>query len=173
MKFQTELSTPKGDDTDWTFLLVPIEVSSKLPRRGRTSVEGTLNGHPFKTTLEPDGQKSHWMKVDKELSNAAGVSGGEQVEVTMQALDEEPEPQLPTDLGSALEADDEARKTWEATTTLSRVDWIHWVESAKQSKTRKKRIEDACDMLSSGKKRVCCFDNSGVYSKALKAPTPA
>ena len=113
------------------------------------------------------------MKVDKELSNAAGVSGGEQVEVTMQALDEEPEPQLPTDLGSALEADDEARKTWEATTTLSRVDWIHWVESAKQSKTRKKRIEDACDMLSSGKKRVCCFDNSGVYSKALKAPTPA
>jgi uncharacterized protein YdeI (YjbR/CyaY-like superfamily) len=64
----------------------------------------------------------------------------------------------------------ESRATWDATTTLARVDWIHWIVSAKQSKTRAKRIADACDMLASGKKRVCCFDPSGFYSKAFCAP---
>ena len=32
------------------------------------------------------------------------------------------------------------------------------------------RIESACDMLGSGKRRVCCFDRSGVYGKNLSAP---
>jgi len=54
-----------------------------------------------------------------------------------------------------------ARATWEATTTIARIDWIHWIESAKQAKTRASRIADAADMLASGKKRVCCFDPSG------------
>jgi hypothetical protein len=29
---------------------------------------------------------------------------------------------------------------------------------------------DACDMLASGKKQVCCFDPSGYYSKVFRAP---
>jgi hypothetical protein len=47
---------------------------------------------------------------------------------------------------------------------------VHWIESAKQAKTRAKRVEGACDMLAKGKRRVCCFDPSGYYSKAFAAP---
>jgi hypothetical protein len=32
-------------------------------------------------------------------------------------------------------------------------------------------MEDAIVMLTKGKKRVCCFDPSGFYSKALAAPS--
>jgi hypothetical protein len=32
-----------------------------------TAIEGTINGFPFQATLEPDGQKSHWLKVDRKL----------------------------------------------------------------------------------------------------------
>ncbi len=42
-----------------------------------------------------------------------------------------------------------------------RIDWIHWIESARQARTLLKRMADAGDMLASGKKRVCCFDPSG------------
>jgi len=83
---------------------------------------------------------------------------------------QEPEPDVPPDLREALEAHPESRATWDATTTIARLDWIHWITSAKQAKTRKKRINDACDMLASGEKRVCCFDPSGYYSKAFSAP---
>jgi hypothetical protein len=66
-----------------------------------------------------------------------------------------------------------AKSTWDATTTIARIDWVHWIESAKQLKTRKTRIDNACQMLASGKSRVCCFDPSGFYSKSLSAPKAA
>jgi uncharacterized protein YdeI (YjbR/CyaY-like superfamily) len=89
------------------------------------------------------------------------------------AVEQEPEPEIPSDLQEALAAAPEARAVWDDTTTIARLDWIHWITSAKQSKTRAKRVIDACDMLASGKRRVCCFDPSGYYSKAFCAPKAA
>jgi hypothetical protein len=162
-----------GKEEKWAFLILPKPASDTLPRRGRTSVEGTINGSPFRATLEPDGQLSHWLKVSYDLCGAAGASIGDVVTVTMSPADPEPEPQLPDDLQGAIAASPAAKSAWDNTTTISRVDWIHWIESAKQAKTRKTRVDNACDMLSSGKKRVCCFDPSGFYSKSLSAPETA
>jgi hypothetical protein len=55
----------------------------------------------------------------------------------------------------------------------ARRDWIFWISTAKQAETRVRRIANACDMLAKGKRRVCCFDRSGYYSKGLSAPTAA
>jgi hypothetical protein len=174
-RFQAELQCPAKpeDKCLWTFLLLPKEVSDTLPRRGRTTVEGKINDHSFRATLEPDGQLSHWLKVGEELREAAGVAIGDAVIVELSPVEVEPDPELPIDLKEALTQAPEARHTWDRTTTLARVDWIHWIVSAKQSKTREKRIRDACDMLAAGKKRVCCFDPSGYYSKGFSAPIPA
>lgn len=173
--FNTKLLRPAklGEGDTWTFLVLPKAASDILPRRGRTSVTGTINGYPFQATLEPDGQLSHWLRVSKELREGAGASIGEMVKVQICPADPEPEPQLPDDLQEVLAASPAARSTWEDTTTIARLDWIHWIESAKQAKTRRRRIENACEMLSSGKKRVCCFDQSGYYSKSLSAPETA
>lgn len=174
-RFKARLLLPAGvgRDGDWAFLVLPKSESEKLPRRGRTSVEGTINGHAFRATLEPDGELSHWMKVDRALREAAGAAPGDVVELEIAPVAKEPEPELPPDVRDALAACPAAGAVWEATTTIARVDWIHWIESAKQAKTRGSRIADACDMLASGKKRVCCFDPSGFYSKALRAPRAA
>lgn len=173
--FKTKLLRPAkaGKDESWAFLVLPKSASDALPRRGRTSVDGTINGHPFQATLEPDGQLSHWLMVSRELCAAADASIGEVVTVQIAPADPEPEPQLPDDLQKALKAHPAAKAVWNDTTTIARLDWIHWLESAKQAKTRKSRVEDAIDMLSSGKKRVCCFDQSGFYSKSLSAPKAA
>ncbi|MBL8297447.1 MAG: DUF1905 domain-containing protein [Rhodanobacteraceae bacterium] len=34
-----------GGDTAWAFVLLPKEASAVLPRRGRTVIDGTINGH--------------------------------------------------------------------------------------------------------------------------------
>ncbi len=154
-------------------MILPAEASEKLPRRGRTTVDGTINGHGFKALLEPDGQKSHWLKIDQKLLGDAGADFGEVARIEIMAAEQELEPDVPSDLLEALQAAPEARATWEKTTTIARIDWIHWITSAKQAKTRTKRIADACDMLAAGKKRVCCFDPSGYYSKAFSAPQAA
>src|SRR3546814_15562233 len=86
----------------WAFLVLPKATSYTLPRRDRTSVEGTINGHPFHATLDPDGQLSHWLKVDKALQDAAAVSPGDMVAVQVSPANPEPAPPLPDDLQEGL-----------------------------------------------------------------------
>jgi Bacteriocin-protection, YdeI or OmpD-Associated/Domain of unknown function (DUF1905) len=174
-QFKAKLRLPAKSDSDapWAFVTLPKTASAKLPRRGRTSVEGTINGHRFQATLDPDGQLSHWLKINSELLNAAGADIDDVATFEIMPVEQEPEPDVPSDLRDALAASPEARAAWDDTTTIARLDWIHWITTAKQSKTRTKRISDACDMLASGKKRVCCFDPSGYYSKAFSAPKAA
>jgi len=171
-KFKAQILRPKnpGSGEPWAFIILPKAISAKLPRRGRTTVDGTINGKPFTVLLEPDGKKSHWLQIDQKLLKKSGVSFGDVAEFEVMSAAEELDPEIPADLLAALSASPEAKNTWNQTTTISRIDWIHWITSAKQEKTRTKRIHDACDMLASGKKKVCCFDTSGFYSKAFSAP---
>jgi hypothetical protein len=169
-RFVARLLRARGEGGGWVFVVLPAEASAVLPRRGRVTVSGTMNGQRFVAMLEPDGQKSHWLRVEDTLLGAAGVGVGEEVGFELAAVEPEPEPEVPEDVARALAAVPAARATWEATTTMARVDWIHWITSAKQAATRVKRIHDACAMLAEGKKRVCCFDPSGFYSKAFRAP---
>jgi Bacteriocin-protection, YdeI or OmpD-Associated len=62
---------------------------------------------------------------------------------------------------------------WSDITPNARRDWIHWITSPKQEETRARRIKNACSMLTAGKRRVCCFDRSGFYSKSMSAPKAA
>lgn len=174
-QFEAKLLRPTKSDSDtpWAFVVLPKSASEKLPRRGRTTVEGSLDGHGFQATLEPDGQLSHWLRINEALLESAGLNIGDTATLEIMAVEQEPEPEIPADLQQALAAAPEARAVWDDTTTIARLDWIHWVTSAKQAKTRAQRISNACDMLASGKRRVCCFDPSGFYSKAFSAPKAA
>jgi Domain of unknown function (DUF1905)/Bacteriocin-protection, YdeI or OmpD-Associated len=174
-KFKAKLLRPAqaGSDTPWAFVILPKNVSAKLPRRGRTTVEGAINGHGFRATLEPDGQLGHWLRVSEELLKAAGADVGDSATLEIMPVEQEPEPEIPSDLLEALVASPEVRAVWDDISTIARLDWIHWITSAKQAKTRAQRISNACDMLVSGKRRVCCFDPSGYYSKAFSAPKAA
>ena len=156
-----------------TFLTLPKSASAKLPSRGMTAVEGTINGFPFRATLEPDGQKSHWLKVDRKMRDAAGADAGDVVTLEIAPAREEPEPRVPADLRKALAAAPKARALWSDITPIARRDWIHWIVSAKQPETRTRRIKNACSMLAAGKRRVCCFDRSGFYSKTFRSPKAA
>lgn len=155
----------------WTFLILPKEASARLPSRGMMSVEGTFNGLAFQATLEPDGQGGHWLKVERKLRLAVGAEAGDVVSLEIAPAAAEPEPKVPADLRKALAAADlKARAVWSDITPVARRDWIQWIESAKREETRLKRIESACDMLSEGKRRPCCFDRSGMYAKSLSCP---
>ena len=138
-----------------------------------TTVEGTINAFPFRATLEPDGQKSHWLKVERKLSAAVGANAGDVVTLEIAPLTEEPEPRVPADLKKALAAAPKARALWSDITPMARRDWIHWITSGKRAETRGLRIEKACSMLLAGKRRPCCFDRSGFYSKSLSSPKAA
>ena len=175
IRFKAKLSrpaSPKG--AAWTFLVLPAAASAKLPTRSMTTVDGTLNDQSFQATLEPDGQGSHWLKVDKALREAAEAVAGDTVVLEIAPVEVEPEPRVPADLRKALSANPDAEETWSDITPVARRDWIHWITSGKKAETRVKRIDVACDKLASGNRRACCFDRSGMYSKGnMGAPEAA
>ena len=175
IRFKAKLFRPAESEKggSWTFLVLPKSASAKLPSRGMTAIEGTINGFPFQAALEPDGQKSHWLKVERKLSKSAGADAGDVVTLEITPAGKDTEPEVPTDLRKALAADPQARALWSEITPNARRDWIHWILSAKQEETRTRRIKNACSMLAAGKRRVCCFDRSGFYSKSLSAPKAA
>jgi uncharacterized protein YdeI (YjbR/CyaY-like superfamily) len=80
------------------------------------------------------------------------------------------QPRAPTDLRKALTAAPKANAQWKDLTPIARRDFISWIESAKQSETRRRRIERACSMLAAGKRRPCCYSivSFNLYT-ALKA----
>ena len=176
IRFKAKLFRPaeikNGDD--WMFLILPKNASAKLPSRSVTPIEGTINGFPFEATLQPDGQKSHWLKVDRKLSKAARADSGDVVTLEIAPAPEDTEATVPADLRKALAASaSRTRELWSDISPNARRDWIHWISSAKQEETRARRIKNACSMLAAGKRRVCCFDRSGFYDKSLSAPKAA
>ena len=155
IRFNAVLRASKGR----AILQLPEVASKKLPSRGQVAVQGTINGHTFRTVLEPDGNRGHWMNVDESLQRVAGVSAGDTAMVEVEPIKEWPEPNVPADLGRALSAaPTEIRDLWEAITPMARWEWVRWVNATKNSDTRKRRVEVSISKMSHGKRRPCCFD---------------
>ena len=159
IRFSAKLFRPKVAEKlgSWTLLTLPKNASAKLPSRGMTMVEGTINAFPFRAALEPNGKGNHWLRVNKAMHDAAGADPRDTVTVEITRAGEEPETRVPMDLRRALAAAPLAQALWGDITPIARRNWILWISSAKQPETRRRRIEKACAMLASGKRRVCCF----------------
>jgi uncharacterized protein YdeI (YjbR/CyaY-like superfamily) len=67
------------------------------------------------------------------------------------------ESKIPLDIRKALVAAPRVKARWEQLTPIARRDFITWIVSAKQTETRRRRIEKACSMLAAGKRRPCCY----------------
>ena len=85
-----------------TIVRLPKEASAGLPSRGQVAVRGSINGHDFETVLEPDGLRGHWLRVDRQLQQGAGLAVGDKVSVVVAATPEWPEPDVPADLAGAV-----------------------------------------------------------------------
>jgi len=141
-------------------LKLPKSASVKLPSRGMTMVDGTMNDFHFQAALEPDGKGSHWLKVDKTMLKAARASLGDTVTLAIEPASKWPDPKVPADLKSALAAVPRAQQLWLDITPMARWDWIRWIGATKNPGTRQRRIDITLSKFEDGKRRPCCFDRS-------------
>ena len=140
-------------------ILVPEEVSLKLPSRGQISVTGVLNNHEFTTVLEPDGRWSHWIRVTDELQKLAHVKVGDKVAIELTTSDVWPEPDLPQDIAHALEsAPQKVQDKWRDITPMARWEWVRWVNATGSIETRATRIVKTISKLDGKHRRPCCFN---------------
>lgn len=155
IRFKSPLYTLKR----WTILRLPEKDSEKLPSRGQVAVTGTINGHEFKTVLEPDGYWGHWMRVDAKLQKAAGIRAGDTATLELTPTKDWPEPQVPQDFAAALAAAPlKIQHIWHDITPMARWEWIRWVNATSITETRERRVQASISKMNSGKRRPCCFN---------------
>ena len=70
-----------------------------------------------------------------------------------------PPPELHPEFAKALDASPMARATLEGFPPSARREYLDWVAEAKQDATRAKRIADAVEWLSEGKRRHWKYEN--------------
>lgn len=172
--FDATLHTTSGR----AILRLPKAASKKLPSRGQVAVHGAINGKPFRTVLEPDGDFGHFLSVDRRLQKAAGLGSGDTATVEVEPTKDWPEPSVPPDLREALsDAPRKIRDLWESITPMARWEWVRWVNATRNPDTRKRRIEVSISKLGSGKRRPCCFNLASCtdpdLSKSGKLVVPA
>ena len=154
----------------FSFAKVPPELSKSHLRRGRMTARIGIGDSNFDALMEPDGKLGHWFVLPPRVVKGEKLSTEASAVFTLSTLEKQPDPTLPKGFAALLKKSPSAQATWDATTTLAKIDWVHWMESAKQDATKRERAANAIDMLENGKKRVCCFDPSGFYSKAFACP---
>jgi uncharacterized protein YdeI (YjbR/CyaY-like superfamily) len=76
---------------------------------------------------------------------------------TVKAVERVHEPKISADLKKVLTTSPSVIALWEDLTPISKRDFVTWIESAKQSETRTRRISITRDKLLTGKRRPCCY----------------
>jgi hypothetical protein len=149
MRFRTTIEQ-SGPNT--TGIPVPEEVVEALGAGRRPAVTVSLNGHSYRSTIAGMGGRP-MISLSAENRAAAGVAGGDEVEVDL-ALDTAPrDVAVPTDLAAALDADPAARRTFDRLSYSNKSWHVLQIEGAKTDETRQRRIAKSVAALREGRPR--------------------
>ncbi|MGZ8564004.1 MAG: YdeI/OmpD-associated family protein [Candidatus Limnocylindria bacterium] len=131
---------------------VPDEVVAQLSAGKRPAVLVRIGSHSYRSTVAVmDG--GFMLPLSAEHREAAGVAAGDEVEVRLE-LDTAPrEVTVPDDFAAALDADPEARRTFDALSYSNRRFHVESITGAKTDDTRLRRIEKSIGILHEGRPR--------------------
>ncbi len=146
MKFKTTL-VKSGKTT--TGIEIPPAVIDALGAGKRPPVNVTVNGYSYRSTVAVMGG-SYWVSFSSEHRANSGLEGGDEIEVVLE-LDTAPrEVEVPDDFAAALDAEPEARKTFDALSNSNKGWHVLQVTGAKHEETRQRRIAKSVSSLKQG-----------------------
>jgi hypothetical protein len=135
----------KGATKNVTGIVIPGDVIAGLGAGKRPKVKVTLNGYTYRSTVGTMGGK-FMVGLSAENRAAAGVSGGEVMEIRL-ALDTEPRTvEIPDDLRRALSGADALEAFGKAAPSRKK-EFVRQVEEAKAADTRNRRIAKIVDQF--------------------------
>jgi hypothetical protein len=136
----------KDSEFNATGLQIPVEAIAALNAGKKPKVVVSLNGFTYRTTVAVMGGE-FWVPLSQERRQAAGIVGGETLEVTLE-LDTEPRlVEVPEDLAAALALEPGAAAAFDALSYSTRKEYARQVETARAAETRSRRIAGILEKL--------------------------
>lgn len=149
MKFRTVLEQAGKTATG---IHVPDDVVEGLGAGKRPPVLVTINGYTYRSTVASMGGR-FMVGVNAQNREAAGVAGGDTIDVQIE-LDTAPrEVAVPPDFAKALKKDAKAKTTFDALSNSNQGWHVQSIEGAKTEETRQRRIAKSIAALHEGRPR--------------------
>lgn len=133
--------------------IVPFSVEAVFGSKALTLVKGTIDGYPYRSSVFPLGDGTHYMVVNREVREAIGKLEGGHLMVTMQPDTDKRVVEVPDDFQGLLTENEQARGVFDKLSYSHQKEYVDWIVEAKRQETRQRRMEKAIEMLSEGKKQ--------------------
>jgi hypothetical protein len=134
------------------FILDDEQVAAVGEGAKRFPVVATVNGYTWRTSVAR--MRGEFMVgLNKEVRTGAGVQAGDTVSLELTLDTEQRTVEVPPALAEALDADPEAKTTFEGLAFTHRKEFARWIEEAKREETRTRRVTQALDMIRTGRTR--------------------
>ena len=135
-----------------TGIEIPEEIVTALGSGKRPKVAVTINGYTYRSSVAPMNDV-FMVGVNSDVRAAAGVAGGDEVDVDIE-LDTAPrEVTVPDDFAAALDAAPAARSTFDSLSYSNKSWHVLQIEGAKTDDTRQRRIAKSVEALREGRVR--------------------
>ena len=135
-----------------TGIRIPDAIIEGLGTSRRPAVRVTIRGYTYRSTVAVMGG-AYMVGVNADNRAGAGVAGGDEVDVDIE-LDTAPrEVVVPADFAAALDAEPEARLTFDKLSNSNKGWHTSQIEGAKTDETRQRRIAKSIATLREGRIR--------------------
>lgn len=131
---------------------VPPAIVDALGGGKRPAVTVTIAGYTWRSTVAPMGGE-YWLGVSAENRAGAAVAAGDVVDVEVERDTAKREVTVPADLAAALDADPDARRTFDGLSYSNKSWHVLQVLGAKTEETRERRIARSVEVLRAGRIR--------------------
>lgn len=153
--YRTQLEKIKN----YYIIRLPQDISDQMSSRGMVMVDAIIEGETIKLPLEPNGSKGHFVLIETKIVTHLKLDASACFVIQITVTKDWIPPSLPNDFRLALDSNGLANH-WKSITSKAKWEWVRWIRSTKNQDTRTKRVETAVSMLSEGKKRPCCFNQT-------------
>jgi len=154
VKFTTTIKRDdrSKDKTGWSYIIIPITHAKTLAAGSRLGfrVKGSIDNYALnKTSVLPMGNGTFMLPVNGTMRKAIGKEKGEKVTLTLEA--DKRKIELSKDLMTSLADEPAALEHFNTLPMSHRQYFSKWIESAKTTATKTKRIVSAVIALSQKK----------------------
>ena len=144
--FTAPLARLRGN-LGWVIVRVPLDVEKVWGSRGRLKVKGEINGFPFRTSLFPARDGTHFLLVNKRMQKEAHAYEGMTARVRLEPDLDERTVTVPAELKRVL-SEERALLRWFEKLNYSTQKWItDWITGVKSTDARVRRSEQVAEQL--------------------------
>jgi hypothetical protein len=143
--------TSGGKGREWPVIKIPFNVEKEFGSAAQVSVQGTVNGFAFRSSIFPVGDGSHILMVDRQMRDGARAKEGDLLSVSMEVDGDPHTIDIPADFQRALKRKKAAQAFFDQLPPSHQRAYIESIVESKSDETRSKRIAQAIQILSAGK----------------------